>query len=34
LGYYWVYLPTVNQDGKLQSRRVAPMRLIALMAAE
>ena len=34
LGSYWVYLPTVNQDGKLQSRRVAPMRLIALMAAE
>ena len=36
LGYYWVYLPTVNQEGKLQSRRVGPMRLAAadMIAAE
>ena len=35
-GYYWIYLPTVNQDGKLQSRRVGPMRLMsaAILAAE
>ena len=35
-GFYWIYLPTVNQDGKLQSRRVGPMRLEAadMMAAE
>ena len=36
LGSYWVYLPTVNQEGKLQSRRVAPMRIDppSMIAAE
>jgi hypothetical protein len=36
LGNYCVYLPTVNQEGKLQSRRVGPMRLTAtdMIAAE
>ena len=36
LGFYWIYLPTANQEGKLQSRRVGPMRLAAasLAAAE
>jgi hypothetical protein len=36
LGSYSVFLPTVSQDGKLQSRRVAPMRVSAppALAAE
>jgi hypothetical protein len=31
---YQVYLPTATKDGRLESRRVAPMRISLPMAAE